>query len=130
MLTVCGGSGKSRHPASRVKFIVDAQLPPALASALRDAGYDVQAVREIGLRDAEDSEIWAYALENHAGIITKDQDFADRSIMAQGTPVIIVWLRIGNTSNQALLSWLLPLWPTILDRIESGDRLVEVREKS
>lgn len=130
MPAVCSGSGKSLHPAGRVKFIVDAQLPPALASALRDAGCDVQAVREIGLRDAEDSEIWAYALENSVGIITKDQDFADRSIMAHGASVVIVWLRIGNTSNQVLLSWLLPLWPAILDRIESGDRLVEVREKS
>jgi len=127
--TIRSRSGQSLHSAGRVKFIVDAQLPPALASALRDAGYDVQAVREMGLRDAEDSEIWAYALEKNAGIITKDQDFADRSILAQGAPVIIVWLRIGNTSNQALLSWLLPLWPAILDRIESGDRLVEVREK-
>ena len=40
------------------RFIVDAQLPTVLATALREAGYDAQAVRELGLRDAEDSEIW------------------------------------------------------------------------
>jgi predicted nuclease of predicted toxin-antitoxin system len=33
-----------------VKFIVDAELPPALARLLRESGYDAFAVREIGLR--------------------------------------------------------------------------------
>ena len=111
-----------------MKFLVDAQLPPALARALREAGYDVQAVRELGLREAEDDAIWDYALANQAVIVTKDQDFADR-LLSGGTAPIIVWLRIGNTSNRALLTWLLPLWPDILSRIQSGDTLIEVREK-
>jgi len=112
-----------------VKFIVDAQLPPALARALRETGHDVQAVRELGLREAEDSDIWDYALTNQAAVITKDQDFAERLLASRSAPVI-VWLRIGNTSNLALLAWLLPLWPDVISRIESGDNLVEVREKN
>jgi predicted nuclease of predicted toxin-antitoxin system len=39
-----------------VKFVVDAQLPPALARLLREAGCDASAVREIGLREASDAE--------------------------------------------------------------------------
>jgi predicted nuclease of predicted toxin-antitoxin system len=62
-------------------------------------------------------------------VVTKDQDFAD-GLLASRTVPIIVWLRIGNTSNRALLAWLLPLWPDILARIASGDNLIEVREKS
>lgn len=112
-----------------MKFVVDAQLPPALARSLREAGHDVQAVRDLGLREAEDSDIWDYALANHAAVITKDQDFAERLLASRSAPVI-VWLRIGNTSNRALLAWLLPLWPEVVSRIESGDNLVEVREKS
>jgi predicted nuclease of predicted toxin-antitoxin system len=61
-------------------------------------------------------------------IVTKDQDFADRSLSSKTAP-IIVWLRVGNTSNRALLTWLLPLLPDIISRIETGDKLVEVREK-
>ncbi len=110
-----------------MKFLVDAQLPPALARALSDAGYDAQAVRELGLREAEDGTIWNHAVAHQAAIITKDQDFADRSIVGAPSPVII-WLRIGNTSNRVLLEWLLPLWPEIVARIASGDKLVEVRE--
>jgi len=38
-----------------VKFLVDAQLPPVLAQALCEAGYEAKAVRELGLREADDS---------------------------------------------------------------------------
>jgi len=111
-----------------VKFVVNAQLSPALARSLREAGYDAQAVRELGLWEAEDSDIWDYTLINQAAVITKDQDFAERLLASRSAPVV-VWLRIGNTSNRALLAWLLPLWSEVISRIESGDNLVEVREK-
>ena len=88
-----------------MKLVVDAQLPPALAEALRQAGCDAVAVREIGLRDAKDAAIWQYALENNAAILTKDEDFAERCLRSEGPPVII-WLRIGNATNSVLLGWL------------------------
>jgi len=40
-----------------VKFLADAQLPPALARWLVEAGCEAQAVREIGLREADDGAI-------------------------------------------------------------------------
>ena len=82
----------------------------------------------LGCSDAEDSEIWDYALANQAAIITKDQDFAE-CLMSRRPAPVIVWLRIGNTSNRALVTLLLPLWPNIISRIEAGDNLVEVRAK-
>jgi predicted nuclease of predicted toxin-antitoxin system len=71
------------------------------------------------------AEIWRYAVQQQAAIVTKDEDFAERSLYSRDQPVI-VWLRIGNTSNQALLRWFVPLWPEIMRRIELGDRLIEV----
>jgi predicted nuclease of predicted toxin-antitoxin system len=108
-----------------VKFVVDAQLPPGLARALREVGCDAHPVREIGLREANDSEIWNYAIQQEAAIITKDEDFAERCLYNRDQPVI-AWLRVGNTSNKALLRWFMPLWPKIMRRIELGDRLIEV----
>jgi hypothetical protein len=50
-----------------VKFIVDAQLPPALARLLRESGCcDAFAVREIGLREANDGEILRYVVQQQA----------------------------------------------------------------
>jgi predicted nuclease of predicted toxin-antitoxin system len=96
-----------------------------LARLLREAGCDAFAGREIGLREASGAEIWRYAVQQQAAVITKNEDFAERCLCSRDQPVI-VWLRIGNTSNQALLSWLVPLWPEIIRRIELGDRLIEV----
>lgn len=109
-----------------MKLIVDAQLPPRLAETLRKAGYDAVAVREVGLRDAEDSEIWAYAIEKNAAVITKDEDFSERLLRAKISPIVI-WIRVGNVSNVVLLKWFIPLLPVIFARIESGDKLIEVR---
>jgi predicted nuclease of predicted toxin-antitoxin system len=109
-----------------VRFIVDAQLPPALARWLVEAGHEAWHVEEIGLRDAEDQPIWRHALENKAILLSKDEDFALRSRQSQSGPVV-VWLRIGNCSNNALRVWFAPLLPAILEEIEHGNRIIEVR---
>ncbi|MEO6846905.1 MAG: DUF5615 family PIN-like protein, partial [Chthoniobacterales bacterium] len=103
-----------------------AQLPPLLAEELRKVGCDAVAVREIGLQQAKDSEIWNYALQNQAAIVTKDEDFAERCLHASNPPVVI-WLRVGNVINPALLKWFMPMFPAIMARLEAGDKLIEVR---
>jgi len=40
-----------------MRFLVDAQLPPALARFLETRGHEAKAARELGLREAEDSSI-------------------------------------------------------------------------
>ncbi len=109
-----------------MKFLIDSQLPPSLASVLGQAGCDAIALREIGLREAKDAAIWQYALEQNAAIITKDEDFAERCLASSNAPVII-WLRIGNATNPELLHWFMPLLPAVLARIAAGDQLIEVR---
>ena len=109
-----------------MKFLVDAQLPPTLARWLREQGHQAEHVQEAGLREAEDSPIWRYALEQNAVILTKDEDFAARVRQSRETPVI-VWLRIGNCSNSALREWFFPLLPDIVREIGQGQRFIEVR---
>jgi predicted nuclease of predicted toxin-antitoxin system len=109
-----------------VKFIVDAQLPPSLAAALRQDGCDAVAVREIGLLEAKDAAIWNYALQNNGVILTKDEDFAERCMASDQAPLVI-WLRIGNATNPELFGWFMPLWPSMLARLRAGDRFIEVR---
>jgi predicted nuclease of predicted toxin-antitoxin system len=53
-----------------VRFLVDAQLPPALARWLREAGHEAQHVDELGWRDASDELIWTHALQLDAVIVT------------------------------------------------------------
>lgn len=79
------------------------------------------------MRDADDSPIWEYALMHGVVIMTKDEDFAHRLSQGEKSSPAIVWLRIGNTSRQALLKWIAPLLPHIETCIIRGDRLIEVR---
>jgi len=82
-----------------VKFVVDAQLPPALARLLREAGGDAFAVREIGLREASDAEIWRYAVQRQAAIIKKLIPNGElRSFTACGD--VMGWERIPSASDR------------------------------
>ena len=110
-----------------MRFVVDAQLPPALAKLLTAHGHQAEHVSDIGLRDADDSSIWRHALENRSILVTKDEDFPHRCRQSSSSPVIVLWLRIGNTSRRALLDWFEPLLPQIEEMIRQGERLIEVR---
>ena len=108
-----------------MKFLVDAQLPPALAGWLREAGYDAAHVEDVALREAVDQTIWAHALRTGAIIITKDEDFAERSARESAAP-IVVWLRVGNATNRALHTWIEPRLPGIVQLVGQNNRLIEV----
>ena len=60
-----------------MRIWLDAQLPPGICSWL-EKEFDVQAeaVRDLGLRDAKDPEIFAAARERGAVVMSKDADFA------------------------------------------------------
>lgn len=107
-------------------FLIDAQLPPALVAWLHQQGHGAEHVDEVGLRNAEDIEIWHHAFSTGAIIITKDEDFAERTTRTTSGPVV-VWLRIGNSTNRALMVWLLLRWEEITLLLDAGNRLIEVR---
>jgi len=108
-----------------MRFVIDAQLPPALARWLASHGHEAEHVADIGLRDAADPAIWRYAFENEAILVTKDEDFPRR--LRQGGPApIVLWLRRGNTSRNALLHWFEPLLPEVESLIGQGERFIEM----
>jgi predicted nuclease of predicted toxin-antitoxin system len=78
-----------------MKLWIDAQLPPTLATWL-NSNFEVEAsaLRELGLRDAQDTEIFNAARDANAVIMTKDSDFIDL-VCRLGTPhqsyLINVW---------------------------------------
>jgi predicted nuclease of predicted toxin-antitoxin system len=109
-----------------MRFLIDAQLPPALVRLLEAHGHTAEHVADIGLRHAKDSPIWAHAMAHQAILINKDEDFPHRMRQTPSGPVI-VWLRVGNTSRRALLAWFEPLLPQIEALIAQGDRLIEIR---
>lgn len=107
---------------------VDAQLPPAIA-VWTTSTFEVTAValRDIGLRDAEDYEMFEAAKLQGVIVMTKDRDFVDL-IDRYGTPPQIIWLTCGNTLNVRLREILSATLPEALELLQSGERLVEISE--
>lgn len=108
-----------------MRFLVDAQLPPAMARMLAAESFDAEHVYDVNLGEAEDSSIWNYARQAQATIITKDEDFVVLASLHSEGPAI-VWIRLGNTTKQALLHWFKPLLAAIVSALERGEKLVEL----
>src|SRR5712675_2151432 len=78
-----------------MKMLFDQNLSPRLPRLLADIYADSVHVREVGLRDAVDFDIWQYAKVHGYAIVSKDSDFQQRSLL-HGAPPKFIWLRVGN----------------------------------
>jgi len=109
-----------------VRFLVDNQLPVALARFLSSAGSESLHVRDVGLSEASDSGIWRYAADREFVLVSKDEDFFHRAARP-GAPVQLVWVRLGNCRKAALLAAIEGTWPRVCACLQAGERIVEIR---
>jgi predicted nuclease of predicted toxin-antitoxin system len=84
-----------------MKPLFDQNLSAALASLLADVYPGSVHGRDVGLRDAGDSEIWDYEQLNCFTIVSKDSDFQQRSLL-RGFPPKFIWLRVGNCRTKRI----------------------------
>ena len=105
---------------------VDAQMSPAIAAWIT-SNYSVTAVaiRDLGLRDADDKEIFEAAGRDKAVVMTKDSDFV-QLLDKLGPPPHVIWVTCGNTSNARLKEVLTNTLPKALDLLNFGEKLVEI----
>ncbi len=68
---------------------------------LADQFPECQHVRDIGLHESQDIEVWNYAKDNGYLIVTKDLDFQQRSLLL-GHPPKVLRLRVGNCTVQSI----------------------------
>ena len=107
---------------------IDAQLSPVIAPWIRqNFPVDAVALRDIGLRDAEDEEIFAAAKSAGIVVMTKDSDFLDL-LDRHGPPPQVLWLTCGNTSNARLKQILSATLTEAITLLKAGERLIEVSD--
>ena len=109
-----------------MKFLVDNQLPAAVARAISAAGAQACHVLGLGLASADDATVWQYACRNGFILISKDEDFfhlANRP----GERGLLLWIRIGNCRKQRLLDEVVPRIGDVLAFFGSGHRIIELR---
>ena len=108
-----------------MRFLVDAQLPPALARWLTSRGHAAEHLADLALAEADDRTIWGVAASTGAVLLTKGEDFAlIRTLESEGPPV--GWIRLGNTRRRELLEWFERMLPELVAALDRGDTLIEL----
>jgi len=107
-----------------MKFLIDAQLPPALRRWIEEQGQTAYHVVDVGLLAASDRDIAAYAESHDMILVSKDEDFL---YLRLPDKFAFLWLRCGNATNVRLQTWLAARWAYILQLLSTGERFVEVR---
>jgi len=109
-------------------IVIDAQLPPAIANWISDTfSLEAKALRDLGLRDADDIVIFNYARNNNCIVVTKDTDFVDL-LQKHGAPPKIILLTCGNTSNIRLKEIFLKNLLTALKMLDGNEILIEIAD--
>ena len=107
-----------------MRFLIDAQLPPALCQWLQARGHEATHVIDIGLGGASDNAIAERAIADQAMIISKDEDFL---ILRLPNRFGLLWLRCGNATTRALTVWLDARWDRVETLLADGERMIELR---
>lgn len=105
MLGLCRKQREEHNCSQFVKLIFDQNISFRVVPKVLDFLPYAVHVRSLDLEDTEDGTIWQFAKQNEDAIITFDQDFAELA-MVRGAPPKIIWLRIGNSSNDEIIEFL------------------------
>lgn len=103
-----------------MKLLFDQNISFRIIKKIEAFFSNANQVRNLGLEDASDSDIWSYAKNNNFVIVTFDADFADIANI-KGCPPKIIWLRTGNLTTNNIIKILKKHQTIINSFIESVD---------
>ena len=82
-------------------------------------------MRDLGLGESSDTEVWNYASRHGYVLVSKDEDFLHHAIRSAGGELL--WVRIGNCRRDDLLQAFEEAWQALAERLSEGDRILELR---
>jgi predicted nuclease of predicted toxin-antitoxin system len=84
-----------------MRFLLDMNLPPALADRLRAEGHDAIHVLDTGYGDLPDSDIFVRAATDGRIVVTFDLDFGEIAglVHGAGSSVVLLRLRLVRRSH-------------------------------
>ena len=85
-----------------MKFIIDAQLPPSLATLLNEKGHD--AIHTLSLPEknlSSDDVVNKFSISEQRILISKDSDFY-HSFILKREPYKLLLVRVGNLKKDKL----------------------------
>ena len=103
-----------------MKLLFDQNISHRLLKLIQDILPESKQVRELGLENYSDKQIWEYAKENDYNIVTFDADFYDFSLV-WGHPPKIIWIRTYNQTTKNVEELLRKYVSTILEFLNDND---------
>lgn len=85
-----------------MRLLLDENLSESLLPAIADLYPDSLHIRLLGAGGASDEVVWQLAKDHACLLVTRDEDFI-RFSMVRGVPPKVVWLAVGNCSNQEIV---------------------------
>lgn len=86
-----------------MRLLFDQNISYRVVKQLKGLLPECVGVKEVGLLNADDFEIWEYAKQQNYTVVTFDKDIPMIGSV-RGFPPKIIWLRIGNANNLKLIS--------------------------
>ena len=101
-------------------ILLDQGLPRSTAMTLRDDGWDVLHVGDIGLSRSSDTEIVEYARKCERVIITLDSDFHTILALANAPDPSVIRIRLEGLKGPDLAALIKRIWSRIELDIKKG----------
>ena len=97
-----------------LKLLIDMNLSSKLADRLREAGYDCHHWKEIGASNAPDTELFDWAKQNGAVVITRDLGFSAILAATQFDAPSVVQVRCEDSHS-------VPVFPIIFQALQQSE---------
>jgi predicted nuclease of predicted toxin-antitoxin system len=101
-------------------LLFDQNLSWRLPKKLADLYPASRHIREVGMKESQDIDIWNHAKVNGFVIVSKDLDFQQRSLL-YGHPPKVVRLRVGNCTVQTIED-LLRKYSVVMHKFELDEK--------
>lgn len=110
-------------------ILLDQGLPRTAAAALREAGWNVEHVSDLGMSQSSDRSILDFARTQGRTVVTLDADFHALLAVANESGPSVIRIRQEGLKGKDVAALLLAIWSRIETQIQRG-AMVTVTEKT
>lgn len=104
-----------------MKLLIDANPSPKILDPLREAGFEVGHVVDVGLLTSSDDDIFDHAARHGFVVVTADSDFPMMlAVRSAAAPSVVHLRHVAELRTEDQASLLLANLPLISDDLERG----------